>query len=231
MSLLVLLMGLFGTLPEPGELARAIDSILAEAAPGARLQIDHTNLALATPPEGAVDWTLTRRTRGLPGGTESFDLAWIGSQRELSRRVLTLRVQRFETVAVACEDMPRGQMLSKDKFCPKEIPATKAGLQAMRPDSTNGFRLRRSISKGYVLQKNDVEQAPLALKGQSVKLAMSVGNTHVEMAGTLAEDAMPDKPVRVINAMGREVFGSMNEPGVVQVIPGFIAPSPARTHK
>ncbi|MEN9353350.1 MAG: flagellar basal body P-ring formation protein FlgA [Fibrobacterota bacterium] len=231
MSLLVLLLGLFATLPEPGELSRAVDSILAEAAPGARLQIDHTNLALAVPPEGAVDWTLTRRTKGLPGGTESFDLAWLGTQRALARRVLTFRVQRFETIAVACEDMPRGQMLSSDKFCPKEMPATGTGAQAMRPDSTNGFRLRRSISKGHVLQKADVEQAPLALKGQSVKLVMSVGNTHVEMAGTLAEDAMPDKPVRVKNAMGREVFGSMNEPGIVTVIPGYIDPSPTRAHK
>lgn len=220
MSLLALLAALACALPAPGELEARIDSTLFEAAQGARIEIDHAPLALVVPPQGADGWELARRSRGLPGGSESFVLQWTQGGRNLSKRTLILRVKRFETVATACKDLSRGQFLGPDDLCPKEMPAVGAAVQAMRAKVALGWRLRRSVESGHVFVTGELEAPPLALKGSPVTLVVTVGNARVEMPGTLVEDAYPDKPVRVRNGLGKEVQGSMDEPGRVTVTPG-----------
>lgn len=228
MSLLVLLAALSCALPEPGELQARIDSTLFEAAQGARIEIDHGPLALAVPPPGADGWELARRSRGLPGGSESFVLQWTQAGRNLSKRTLVLRVKRFETVATACKDLVRGQFLGPDDLCPKEMPAVGVAVQAMRAKAVPGWRLRRSVEAGHVFVTGELEAPPLALKGSPVTLVVTVGNARVEMPGTLEEDAFPDRQVRVRNGLGKEVQGIMDEPGRVTVTPGNAEPPPRR---
>lgn len=219
MTLAALLLSLAGALPAPGEIARSIDSVLTEAADGSRLQIDHSKLTRLEPPAEAIDWSLSRRTRGVPGGTESFELTWIGTEKTLERRALTLRVKRFETVAVACSDLEHGQRV--DSLCSQEVPAIGSGTQALRADSALGMRLRRTVTRGHVFLKGDVEAAPLALKGQAVTLHVVIGNARVDMPGVLLADAVAGRPVRVRNALGKEVSGTLDDDANVTVVAGL----------
>lgn len=228
MFLPALLCAWFAALPEPGELQARIDSVLFEAAQGARIEIDHSPLAQVAPPAGADGWELSRRTRGMPGGSDSFVLQWTQGGRNLSKRTLILRVKRFETVATACKDLVRGQFLGAEDICPKEMTAVGVAVQALRAKAVPGWRLRRSVEAGHVFVTGELEAPPLALKGSAVTLVVTVGNARVEMPGTLLEDAFPERLVRVRNGMGKELQGSMDEPGRVTVTPGNAEPSPQR---
>lgn len=220
MSLLLVLLSLWGA-PTPGDIAQRVRSLLAEAAPDSRMEIDTQRLESVVAPVGADDWTLTRRSQGRPGGTEFFEIGWLSQGKVVGRHGLQIRVHRYVMAAVACRPLLRGQILSDSLVCREERAAVGAGERAVAADSALGQRLRRPVPKGHLFLQGELEDVPRVLKGQEVKLYTLVGQTRVEMPGTAQTDAATGKIVRVKTGPGREVSGRVDVDGSVQVVPGL----------
>lgn len=190
--------------------ARGDTDVMAKAAAlDARLRFPACATPLTTridPPRGATSRVLVRVNCGAPAPWNVF----VPVQIESDAEVLVLRRQRS-----------RGETVTADDVRPERRRISGVSENYVKSaDGLAGYRLRRTMPAGALLEREALEPALTVLRGSAVTLVADAGGYRVESEGRALADAAPGQRVRVQNLTSLKIVeGVADNRGVVRIGP------------
>ncbi len=185
-------------------------TVIAKAtALDARLRFPACAMPLATridSPRGAASRLLVRVSCGAPAPWNVF----VPVQIESDAEVLVMLRQRSRGETVAADDVrPERRRISG--ISENYVKST---------DSLSGYRLRRTMPAGALVEREALEPAFTVLRGSAVTLVADAGGYRVESEGRALADAAPGQRVRVQNLTSLKIVeGVADNRGVVRIGP------------
>lgn len=110
---------------------------------------------------------------------------------------VSFAVQAYQTAYVARQDVRVGRIVQDHEFDSRQIDiAESAAPVAVLKDAAT-WRMKHSVSRGGVLLKNQVEEAPAVARGESATLRSQVGVLTLESKVEVLQDGYPGQMVKV----------------------------------
>jgi len=110
---------------------------------------------------------------------------------------VSFTVQAYQTAYVARQDVRVGRIVQDHEFDSRQIDiAESAAPVAVLKDAAT-WRMKHSVSRGGVLLKNQVEEAPAVARGESATLRSQVGVLTLESKVEVLQDGYPGQMVKV----------------------------------
>ena len=174
-----------------------------------RLRLAQCTAPLATridPPRGTAARLLVRVSCDAPVRWSVF----VPVQIESTTEVLVLRRQRA-----------RGDRLVPDDVRPELRRISGVSENYVKSAAElDGYRLRRPLPAGALLQRESLEPALSVLRGSAVVLVADSGTFRIESEGRALADAAPGQRVRVQNLTSLKIVeGVADNRGVVRIGP------------
>ena len=167
----------------------------------------------------ALHVELSTRKQGRLAGPIPVTVVLRDGAREVTRRIVTVRVREEESVWVAARDLERGETLGR-----RDLVRAQRDLRTLPRDATSklealvGKQLKRRVPEGRAMRRGWLEQAALIRRGQQVPLIFRLGTLLIEGMGRAASDGAEGERIRVTNVDSRrEVWGRVGPEGAVYV--------------
>lgn len=106
-------------------------------------------------------------------------------------------VQAYQTAYVARQDVRAGRVVQDQEFDSRQIDVTQSAAPVAVLSSAAAWRMKHAVSRGGVLLKNQVEEAPAVARGEAATLRAQLGVLTVESKVEVLQDGYPGQMVKV----------------------------------
>lgn len=107
-------------------------------------------------------------------------------------------VQAYGPALVANSKMPAGSVISAADFYQKEVDLSLVdGTPVVSLDKLKTMRLKKTVYKGDVVTRNNIEVLPNVLVGQKVAVTANVGNVSIRTTAIALEDGKIGDRIKV----------------------------------
>jgi len=140
--------------------------------------------------------------------------------RKAWKLYVPVQLEVWQKVLVAAGPLQRGKLLQRgDMILAERTVSTQARGFVMDPSQAVGYRLKRALSEGDVINPGVIVAPPLIERGQNVTIEASSGPLRVQMSGIALEDGLAGEIIMVENReSGRKVEGVVRSGKTVEVL-------------
>lgn len=171
-------------------------------------------------PEGRLQWKVWKRGNSDYLGNVFLTLVFSVDERQIRRVSVSGKVCVESEVVKAVRKIGSGEEIAPGdlNLAEERIDGRIPGDVFTQVEEAVGKRALRVIQPGQWITKEMVESPPLVKKGKRVVIKAQNQFMEITTRGKVMEDGRKGDQVKVINiSSGKEIFGTVMGPGLVQV--------------
>ena len=137
----------------------------------------------------------------------------------VARGEVTVEVTLLDERLVAARTLERGEIVRPEHLERRALaPGARPRGEPVAPEALIGRRTKRRVPRGALWQEDWVEDAPLVVRGQPVRVRYERGALRIEGSAIARDEARIGEMVRVQNPTSRrELVGRLGPDGAVHV--------------
>ena len=171
-------------------------------------------------PEGQLRWKVWKRGNSDHLGNVFLTLVFSVDEQQIRKVSISGKVCAESQVVKAVRKIGSGEEISPSdlNLAKERIDGRVPGNVFTQVEEAVGKRAVRGIQPGQWITQEIVESPPLVKKGKRVVIKAQNQFMEITTRGKVMEDGRKGDQVKVINiSSGREIFGTVMGPGLVQV--------------